>query len=86
MLGEATTATARLDREVAEFSMKAVATESQRRLPRLADTTILRSWGIPVAHTTDHHPLLGALHEIENLYVATALKSTIVHQRTQTLD
>lgn len=78
MLGEATTATARLDREVAEFSITAVANESQRRLPRLADTTILRSWGIPVAHTTDHRPLLGAIHEIENLYVAAALKSTIV--------
>jgi sarcosine oxidase subunit beta len=78
MLGEATTATSRLDREVAEFSIKAVAAEGQRRLPRLAETTILRSWGIPVAHTTDHRPLLGALHEIENLYVAAALKSTIV--------
>jgi glycine/D-amino acid oxidase-like deaminating enzyme len=78
MLGEATTATPRLDREVAEFSIKSVAAEGHRRLPHLAETTILRSWGIPVAHTTDHRPLLGAIDGIENLYVAAALKSTVV--------
>jgi sarcosine oxidase subunit beta len=78
MLGEATTITPRLDREVAEFSVKAVAAEAWRRLPQLVNTTILRSWGIPIAHTADHYPLLGPVAEIENLYIAAALKSTIV--------
>jgi glycine/D-amino acid oxidase-like deaminating enzyme len=78
MLGEATTTTPRLDREVAEMSIESVAAEGHRRLPRLAETSILRSWGIPVAHTADHRPLLGGVDGIENLYVAAALKSTIV--------
>jgi sarcosine oxidase, subunit beta len=78
MLGEATTATPRLDRDVAEFSVKAVAAEAHRRLPRLKQTTILRSWGIPVAHTADNRPLLGSVEGVENLYVAAGLKSTIV--------
>ncbi len=78
MLGEATTITPRLDREVAEFSVKAVAAEARRRLPRLKQTAILRSWGIPIAHTADHKPLLGPVESTENLYVAAGLKSTIV--------
>ena len=78
MLGEATTTTPRLDRKVAEFSIQAVAAEGRRRLPRLENTTILRGWGIPIAHTADHRPLLGPVAEIENLYIAAALKSTIV--------
>ena len=78
MLGEATTATPRLDRDVAENSIKGVAVEGRRRLPRLKQTTILRSWGIPVAHTVDNLPLLGPVNKVENLYVAAGLKSTIV--------
>jgi sarcosine oxidase subunit beta len=78
MLGEATTITPRLDREVAEYSVKVVAAEARRRLPRLKQTAILRSWGIPIAHTADHKPLLGFVDEIEHLLVAAGLKSTIV--------
>ena len=55
-----------------------MADEARRRLPRLKQTTILRSWGIPVAHTTDQRPLLGPVESIENLFVAAAQKSTIV--------
>jgi sarcosine oxidase subunit beta len=78
MLGEAVTTTLRLNREVAEASVAAIALEGARRLPDLKQASIIRCWGIPVAHTADNCPLLGPLEALENLYVAAALKSTIV--------
>jgi sarcosine oxidase subunit beta len=78
MLGEAITPTTRLARQVAAASVSGIALEGQLRLPRLRDAAILRSWGIPVAHTADNSPLLGPVKAVENLFVAAALKSTIV--------
>nr|MBC8509977.1 FAD-binding oxidoreductase [Chloroflexota bacterium] len=78
MLGEAITTTARLDRDVAGASVAAIAAEGCRWLPRIKGATIIRSWGIPVAHTADNCPLLGPVEEVEGLYVAAGLKSTIV--------
>jgi glycine/D-amino acid oxidase-like deaminating enzyme len=78
MLGEAITNTAHLERYVGSSSVAAIAQEGGRRLPKLKQVAILRSWGIPVAHTADNSPLLGPVDEMENLYAAAALKSTIV--------
>jgi glycine/D-amino acid oxidase-like deaminating enzyme len=78
MLGEAITPTTGLARQVAAASVSGIAREGQRRLPPLRDAAIIRSWGIPVAHTADNRPLLGPLKAVENLFVAAALKSTIV--------
>jgi glycine/D-amino acid oxidase-like deaminating enzyme len=78
MLGEAITPTDRLARDVTGSSLAGIAAEGQRRLPRLRDVSIIRSWGIPVAHTADNRPLLGSVDEIKNFYVAAGLKSTIV--------
>jgi glycine/D-amino acid oxidase-like deaminating enzyme len=78
MLGEAITPTTRFARQVAAASVSGIALEGQLRLPRLRDAAILRSWGIPVAHTADNSPLLGPVQAVENLFVAAALKSTIV--------
>ncbi|MCJ7701671.1 MAG: FAD-binding oxidoreductase [Anaerolineales bacterium] len=78
MLGEAITSTNQFNRDVAGSSIVGIAAEGQRRLPRLEQTTIIRSWGIPVAYTADNRPLLGPVDEVENLYIAAGLKSTIV--------
>ncbi len=78
MLGEAITATARLDRKVDGAALTSIAAEGRRRFPRLGRAAVLRSWGIPVAYSTDNCPLLGPVESVENLYVAAALKSTIV--------
>jgi len=78
MLGEAITRTQHLERRVAESSVSGITREGQLRLPRLREVSILRSWGIPVAHTVDNLPLLGPLEAIDNLYVVAGLKSTIV--------
>jgi glycine/D-amino acid oxidase-like deaminating enzyme len=78
MLGEAITRKAQPKRDVAAASIARVAQEAWRRLSPIKNTAVVRSWGIPVAHTADHRPLLGPMYEIENLWVAAALKSTIV--------
>lgn len=78
MLGEAITTTNRLERSVAEPSVSAIAAEGHRRMPKLSQVSIIRSWGIPVSHTADNCPLLGPVLEVEGFYVAAGLKSTIV--------
>lgn len=78
MLGEAITPTDRLARSVSAKSVAGVAAEGHRRMPKLNQVSIIRSWGIPVAHTADNCPLLGPVVEVDGLYVAAGLKSTIV--------
>lgn len=78
MLGEAITPATNIARHVAESSISGIAQEGQLRLAPLRDASIIRSWGIPVAHTADNCPLLGPVKGVENLFVAAALKSTIV--------
>jgi sarcosine oxidase subunit beta len=78
MLGEAITPATSIARHVAASSVSGIAREGQQRLAPLRDAAIIRSWGIPVAHTADNCPLLGPVRGVENLFVAAALKSTVV--------
>ncbi|MGQ9490347.1 MAG: NAD(P)/FAD-dependent oxidoreductase [Anaerolineae bacterium] len=78
MIGEAAQVTTRLGRAATATALPAVAAEATRWLPGLRRAAIIRSWAIPVAFTADNRPLLGPLAGVSGLFVATALKSTII--------
>jgi len=78
MFGEAARVTRHLCRQGTASGLSAVAAEAGRWLPALGRTAVIRSWAIPVAFTADRRPLLGPVNGIDNLLVATGLKSTII--------
>ncbi len=78
MIGEAAQVTTRLTRGATPTALPAVAAEARRWLPALRRAAVIRSWAIPVAFTADRRPLLGPVDGVRGLFVATALKSTII--------
>jgi len=78
MFGEAAQVTTRLSRSATPTALPAVAAEAGRWLPALRRAAVIRSWAIPVAFTADSRPLLGPVDGVSGLFVATALKSTII--------
>ncbi len=78
MIGEAARVTRRLSRAATPTALPAVAAEATRWLPGLRRAAVIRSWAIPVAFTADSRPLLGPVDGVSGLFVATALKSTII--------
>lgn len=78
MIGEAAQVTTRLSRAATPTALPAVAAEARRWLPALRRAAVIRSWAIPVAFTADSRPLLGPVGGVSSLFVATALKSTII--------
>lgn len=78
MIGEAAYLTRQLDRQVSPTGLPAIAGEAQRHFPMLRQAAVLRGWGIPVAFVPDNRPLLGPVDELDGLWVATGLKSTII--------
>ncbi len=78
MVGEAARVTRVVGRQATATALPAVAREAGRWLPGLRRASVLRSWAIPVAFTTDSRPLLGPVDGVDGLVVATALKSTII--------
>lgn len=67
-----------LARAATPNALPAVAAEARRWLPTLRRAAVIRSWAIPVAFTADSRPLLGPVEGVSGLFVATALKSTII--------
>jgi sarcosine oxidase subunit beta len=58
--------------------MPAVALEAVRRIPRLAQVKLLRTWAASILFTGDNRPLLGPVDGFDGLFLATGLKSTII--------
>jgi glycine/D-amino acid oxidase-like deaminating enzyme len=78
LLGEAGEEVAHFDYSVCPDSVLAISELTLRFLPRLRSAQILRSWGVPVAFTTDDKPFVGPVEGLEGLLLALAFKSTVV--------
>jgi glycine/D-amino acid oxidase-like deaminating enzyme len=78
LIGEAAAVTEHLSRRVTGTALPAIAVEARRRFPALRRANVIRGWAIPVPFTADNRPLLGPVDGLENLLVATGLKSTII--------
>ncbi len=78
LIGEASCITGVLGNRSSPVALPALAAEAARRIPRLQDAKVLRTWGANVLFTGDRRPLLGPIDGVDGLLLATGLKSTII--------
>lgn len=78
LLGESMFEAHHFETKVPPRSLPFIAKSVQRYFPAIKKVNILHSWSAAIADTKDGLPLLGPVSDIENLYLATAFRSTVI--------
>ncbi|MGI9860753.1 FAD-binding oxidoreductase [Moorella naiadis] len=78
ILGQVSTVDPAFRQTVNAGSIQLIIKGVQGYLPALNRLTCLRSWIAPVPFTYDHEPFVGPVPAIDNLYLASGFKSTLV--------
>ncbi|NPV85124.1 MAG: FAD-binding oxidoreductase [Anaerolineae bacterium] len=78
LLGESSSVQAEFRRRVSYQGISAIVEQSTRYFPILERLNIIRSWAVPVAHTADQLPFLGAVSGVPGLFMAVAFHSTVI--------
>ena len=74
---EAVHTPAHLHTHTSAWGLAGIARDLMKLYPGLADTQILRAWGVPTPFTPDEEPLLGWVPDRSNLFCAVGFMQTI---------